>query len=191
MANFMNNPQELKKRIIEFCNAQVGNDRLYIAFLNTQLGCIIALTDKDTLHLLDFLEGRYIERNIRTVAKKIGATVIHERTKIHDLLEQELQLYFEGKLKKFTIAVALQGTPFQIKVWQQLQNIPYGVTYSYAQLAESLQKPQAYRAVAQANSRNKIAIVIPCHRVINQNGKLAGYSGGIANKQWLLKHESQ
>ncbi|MGL4859235.1 MAG: methylated-DNA--[protein]-cysteine S-methyltransferase [Enterobacteriaceae bacterium] len=101
----------------------------------------------------------------------------------------ELQQYFHGQRQQFTVPLAPAGTPFQQQVWQQLRQIPCGVTWSYRQLAERIGSPRYSRAVGAANGRNPIAIIIPCHRVIGSSGKLVGYAGGVDNKQWLLELE--
>ena len=106
-------------------------------------------------------------------------------------IEQELRRYFAGQLKAFTTPLAPTGTPFQKRVWEELQKIPHGETRSYAAIAAAIGRPTAFRAVAQANGANRIAIVIPCHRVINTSGALGGYSSGVERKQWLLQQEAQ
>lgn len=101
----------------------------------------------------------------------------------------QLEAYFNGKLKVFDFPFKQRGTTFQQEVWQNLLTIPYGETTSYAKF--SAHKPLAIRAIAAANGKNDIAIVVPCHRVIGSNGKLVGYAGGLWRKQWLLQHESE
>ncbi|MBZ0327772.1 MAG: methylated-DNA--[protein]-cysteine S-methyltransferase [Altibacter sp.] len=102
----------------------------------------------------------------------------------------QLSAYFEGKRTEFSLKLAPEGTEFQKKVWKQLQEIPFGKTISYQQVANSLGDPKAIRAAASANGKNPIAIVIPCHRVIGSDGSLTGYAGGLYRKKWLLEHES-
>lgn len=102
---------------------------------------------------------------------------------------KELREYFAGTLKEFTAPLHQVGTPFQIKVWQELCRIPYGVTCSYVDIAEKVGCPKGSRAVGLANSKNPIGIVVPCHRVIGKNGKLTGYAGGLDKKQMLLELE--
>lgn len=102
---------------------------------------------------------------------------------------RELDAYFAGKSKDFTVAVSPQGTEFQRRCWLALQKIPYGATRSYGQQASAIGSPQASRAVGLANGRNPIAIIIPCHRVIGANGSLTGYGGGMERKQFLLDLE--
>ncbi|MBX3363611.1 MAG: methylated-DNA--[protein]-cysteine S-methyltransferase [Phycisphaeraceae bacterium] len=104
-------------------------------------------------------------------------------------LEQELHEYFTGGRGTFSVAIALRGTPFQLRVWHELRQIPRGVTISYAELAERIGSPAAVRAVGQANRVNPVAIVIPCHRVIAADGSLHGYAGGHAVKRRLLELE--
>lgn len=102
----------------------------------------------------------------------------------------QLQEYFEGKRQTFHLNLNPQGTEFQKKVWKQLQHIPYGKSISYLELSKQLGDSKAIRAVANANAKNPIWIVIPCHRVIGSDGSLTGYAGGLERKQWLLNHEN-
>lgn len=102
----------------------------------------------------------------------------------------QLHEYFEGKRTQFDLILNPEGTDFQKKVWKELENIPYGKTYSYLQLSQQLGDVKAIRAVANANGKNPLWIVIPCHRVIGSDGGLTGYAGGLHRKQWLLQHES-
>jgi O-6-methylguanine DNA methyltransferase len=106
-----------------------------------------------------------------------------------DRLEEELAHYFEGTLHEFTVPLDRPGTPFQTAVWDRLLEIPYGETCSYGEVARAIGKPGASRAVGRANGENCIAIVIPCHRVIESGGGLRGYGGGLARKRWLLDLE--
>ena len=102
---------------------------------------------------------------------------------------KELEEYFAGNRKVFTVPLDLRGTEFQKKVWEALREIPYGETRSYKEIAEKIGNPKASRAVGMANHRNPIGIVVPCHRVVGANGKLTGYAGGIPMKQALLELE--
>jgi len=106
-------------------------------------------------------------------------------------LAKELDMYFAGELKEFTVPVNPVGTPFRKVVWQALQAIPYGETISYKELAERINNPKAIRAVGGANHNNPISIIIPCHRVIGANGKLVGYGGGLGAKEYLLELEQK
>jgi len=106
-------------------------------------------------------------------------------------VRRQLRAYFGGELTRFDVPLALQGTPFQIRVWQALCAIPYGATISYGELAKQIDQPKAVRAVGLANGANPIAIIVPCHRVIGSNGKLTGYGGGLPLKERLLALESR
>jgi methylated-DNA-[protein]-cysteine S-methyltransferase len=102
---------------------------------------------------------------------------------------RQLDEYFKGVRKRFSLALLPQGTAFQRLVWQQLKRIPYGKAVSYGDVARAIGKPQAFRAVGGANNKNPIGIIIPCHRVIGSDGKLVGYGSGVWRKEWLLNHE--
>lgn len=104
-------------------------------------------------------------------------------------VQRQLDEYFQHQRRTFDLPLNPTGTTFQKQVWQQLQQIPYGQTWSYGDVAQELGQPTAARAVGAANSRNPIAIIIPCHRVVASNGNLTGYAGGVDRKQWLLSHE--
>jgi methylated-DNA-[protein]-cysteine S-methyltransferase len=108
-----------------------------------------------------------------------------------NLAIQQLDEYFAGERKIFDLPINQQGTAFQQQVWQQLLQIQYGVTTSYAALSNQMNNPLAIRAIAAANGKNKLWIVVPCHRVIGSNGSLTGYAGGLWRKQWLLDHEAR
>lgn len=112
-----------------------------------------------------------------------------EATSELDAVCRQLDEYFAGRREVFDLALAPRGTPFQQQVWQALQRIPFGHTWSYAQLAQHIDNPKAIRAVGTANGANPISILIPCHRVIGSNGTLTGYAGGLERKQALLQLE--
>ena len=108
---------------------------------------------------------------------------------LHYRAVAELEQYFAGSLRDFTVPIKLHGTPFQLAVWQELLKIPYGETRSYKDIALAIGKPKATRAVGGANHNNPISIIVPCHRVIASDGSLGGYGGGLDIKQWLLELE--
>ena len=118
-----------------------------------------------------------------------GATGLPAETPLLSLAEEQLSGYFAGELHGFSVPLRPSGTPFQQKVWMALQEIPWGETRTYQQLAMRIGQPQACRAVGMANHRNPLPIFIPCHRVIGKNGTLTGYAGGLAVKQFLLELE--
>ncbi|WP_404344109.1 methylated-DNA--[protein]-cysteine S-methyltransferase [Pseudoalteromonas mariniglutinosa] len=102
---------------------------------------------------------------------------------------EQLNEYFAKQRQEFTVPLDTQGTPFQQAVWQALSDVPFGTVKSYGDIARTINKPKAVRAVGAANGKNPISIIVPCHRIIGANGKLTGYAGGIERKQWLLTHE--
>lgn len=122
---------------------------------------------------------------------KIGATQLDDS---HPLLEKtaaQLREYFQGSRTKFELPLKMQGTEFQVRVWSALQEIPFGETRTYAELAKAIGQPKASRAVGASNGRNPLSIVIPCHRVIGANGKLTGFAGGLPAKENLLRLEGR
>ncbi len=104
---------------------------------------------------------------------------------------RQIEAYFKGELKQFDLPLDLQGSDFQLKVWNELKKIPYGKTISYMDLAKRLGNPKSIRAAAHANAKNPVSIIIPCHRVIGSDGSLTGYAGGLWRKKWLLEMEKQ
>lgn len=112
-----------------------------------------------------------------------------QTTELLSMATIQLDEYFQGKRTIFSLPFKLTGTPFQLAVWKELQNIPYGQTTSYKEIAQKINKPKAYRAVGMANNKNPLPIIIPCHRVIGSNGKLIGYAGGLKLKNYLLELE--
>ena len=124
-----------------------------------------------------------------TVPASLLALLPVEESELHRRAAAQLYAYFSGKRKVFELPISPRGTPFQCKVWEALQTIPYGETRSYGQIAAQIGNSKASRAVGMANNRNPISILIPCHRVIGADGKLTGYGGGMHNKEWLLALE--
>jgi AraC family transcriptional regulator, regulatory protein of adaptative response / methylated-DNA-[protein]-cysteine methyltransferase len=162
---------------------------LKATWLDTRLGPMLAVADDELLYLLEFVGRRGLEREIERLRIRTKSAIIPGVTPIINLIEGELKQYFAGKLTKFKTPLFLLGSDFQKKVWAELQKIPYGKTCSYLDLAKAIGMPTAFRAVANANGANQLAIIIPCHRVINSNGELGGYGGGISRKEWLISHE--
>lgn len=126
-----------------------------------------------------------------------SVTILNSEEKITDIIPIELEdcviqinEYFEGSRKRFDLKLNPQGTDFQKKIWNQLEQIPFGKSTSYLELSKQLGDVKAIRAVANANGKNPLWIIIPCHRVIGSNGSLTGYAGGLHRKKWLLDHES-
>lgn len=159
------------------------------SWIDTPLGPMLAIADEKALYLLEFINRRGLEKEVERFRKKMNLPIIPGKTEPLKQIEEELKAYFSGKLREFKTPVIFVGTPFQKRVWGELRKIPFGETRSYAEIAVAIGKPSAFRAVAMANGSNHFAIAIPCHRVINSNGALGGYAGGIKKKEWLLKHE--
>ena len=160
-----------------------------ITRLETPLGTMFACAVKQGICLLEFTDRKMLETEFKTLAKQLNATIIQGSNHHFDLLKQQLDEYFAGNRKQFSVPLFSPGTEFQQSVWQILQKIPYGATRNYKQQALALNKPEAVRAVANANGMNRISILIPCHRVIGTDGSLTGYGGGLARKKWLLELE--
>ncbi len=157
----------------------------------TPLGTMMAATTDKGICLLEFTDRKALETELKQLQKLLNAIILPGNHPILHQLQQELDAYFAGTRKDFEVPLHAPGTPFQQQVWQALQTIPYGETRSYKKQAQVIEQPQAVRAVARANGANRISILIPCHRVIGEDGNLTGYGGGIWRKQWLLNHERQ
>ena len=112
-------------------------------------------------------------------------------SKVLDEALKQMNEYFSGKRKTFDLPLYFEGTEFQKSVWNELRKIPYGITVSYKDIAEGINNEKAVRAVGNANNKNKIMIIVPCHRVIGKNGKLVGFAGGLDKKEFLLEHEKK
>lgn len=158
-------------------------------YIETPLGEMIACATDKGICLLEFNDRKKLDGQFEKLAKDLNANIVEQENKHFALLKKELEAYFNHDLKIFTVPLYLVGTEFQKKVWQALLTIPYGKTVSYLQQSESMGNPLSIRAVANANGMNKIAIIVPCHRVIGSNGKLTGYAGGLERKQFLLNLE--
>jgi len=139
--------------------------------------------------LFDFQYRRSIDTIMKRIETLSGDKFSEGEHAHFELLERQMDEYFKGARKEFDLPLHLLGTAFQKNVWQGLLKIPYGETRSYKQQSIFLGNEKAIRAVAGANGENGIAIIIPCHRVIGENGSLTGYGGGLQRKQWLLSHE--
>jgi AraC family transcriptional regulator of adaptative response/methylated-DNA-[protein]-cysteine methyltransferase len=163
-----------------------------VVFTNfdSPLGPMLAGATADGVCFLEWHDRGGVDRIKARVIKRYKCE-LNDSTNAHlKKLEHELSAYFEGKLSEFTVKIDVNGTPFERRVWDQLLTIPYGQTRSYGQIARALDKPGGSRAVGRANGANYLSIVIPCHRVIEANGKLRGYGGGLWRKQALLELES-
>jgi AraC family transcriptional regulator of adaptative response/methylated-DNA-[protein]-cysteine methyltransferase len=154
--------------------------------IDTPLGPMVAGATDAGLCLLEFTDRRMLEAQMRRLQSLLEQPLVPGDHPHLTRTRDELAAYFDRTLTTFTVPLVFRGTPFEERVWKELCRIPYGDTLSYAALAERVRSPGAQRAVGRANGMNRIAIVIPCHRVVNSDGKLGGYGGGLWRKHWLL-----
>jgi len=152
-------------------------------FLSSPLGLLSIEADNSGIFSIQFSENDSINRDERT-------PYLYWNQHVRECIRQ-LEQYFNGTRNNFSLNLHLKGTGFQKKVWKAVMSIPFAETVSYKYIAEEIGQPKSFRAVGNANRLNKIAIIIPCHRVIGINGKLTGYAAGIHRKQWLLSHEKK
>ena len=160
-----------------------------ITRFSTPLGPMFACATSKGICLLEFTNRKMLETEFKDLMKRLNAVILPGENAHLAKVQQEVVEYFDGTRRHFTVPLDTPGTAFQQSVWEILKEIPYGETRSYKQQAIKLDNPNAVRAVASANGMNRIAIIIPCHRVIGENGNLTGYAGGLARKKWLLNHE--
>jgi AraC family transcriptional regulator of adaptative response/methylated-DNA-[protein]-cysteine methyltransferase len=157
--------------------------------IDSPLGPLLAGACPDGVCLLEFSEPGRLEAQLAALKRRLGRAMTAGGRAHLNLLRRELADYFAGRLTRFTVPLVVRGTPFQERVWAELRRIPYGETRSYVQVACAIGAPSASRAVGRANGRNRIAIVIPCHRVVNQDGTIGGYGGQRWRKETLLRLE--
>jgi len=155
------------------------------------LGPIVAIASEKGLCLLEFGDRRMLESEFADLQKRLGALLLPGKNEFTDEAIRQIQEYFAGTRKTFSVPLHAPGTEFQQLVWAALREIPFGEMRSYGEIASAIGDPKAVRAVGTANGMNRIAIMIPCHRVIGADGALTGYGGGLWRKDWLLKHEQE
>jgi len=158
---------------------------------DTPLGPMIAVAGDRGVCLLEFLDRRALEREMQMIRAKRHAAITPGMNAHLETLVSELEAYFGGRLRSFTVPIDARGTPWQEAVWERLRAIPCGETVSYSHIARELGREGAQRAVGRANGDNPVAILTPCHRVVREDGSLCGYGGGLWRKKWLLDHETQ
>lgn len=166
-----------------------GSPLLHADFLETPIGLTVAIAGDIELHLLEFLERKALPAELRRLQATMRLGFTRGRTPPIDQVDAELNSYFAGRSADFAVPLAGAASAFARAVRQALRQIPAGETRSYGELARTLGRPTASRAVAGANGANPLAIVVPCHRVIGADGSLTGYGGGLWRKRWLLEHE--
>ncbi|MGA2975673.1 MAG: methylated-DNA--[protein]-cysteine S-methyltransferase [Spirochaetia bacterium] len=164
-------------------------DCVLLSWMPSPLGPLVAGATEEGVCLLEFTDRRMLETQFMTVRRLFRLPVVPGSNRHLDVVHDELGRYFEGSLRCFSAPLVFPGTPFQRRVWEQLLLVPYGETRSYEQMAAAVGSPRAVRAVGHANGLNRIAILIPCHRVVNKNGRLGGYGGGLWRKKYLLDLE--
>lgn len=166
-----------------------GEEVATAAWIRTPLGPMIAAATSRGVCLLEFTDRRMLEAQLETLGRRLKLPLVPGEHPLLAQLERELAEYFAGRRRGFDVALHVGGSPFQERVWSELLKIPFGETRSYQDVARKVGSPEAVRAVGTANGMNRIAIVIPCHRVVNKGGKLGGYGGGLWRKQKLLALE--
>ena len=150
---------------------------------------MLAVADEKELHLLEFQDRPMLSSRIARLCKRHAAVLFHRKNPVIDQLEAELGEYFDGMRTRFAVPLDIGGTEHQERVWCGLLEVPYGATWSYQELAEYVGKPTGVRAVARAVADNRVAILVPCHRIVGSDGALTGYAGGIWRKRSLLRVE--
>ena len=164
-------------------------DRIVVSWQESPLGPLVTAANDDGICLLEFTDRRMLEAQFETLKRLFSSAILPGENEHIAHLREELTSYFAGKLRQFSVPLVYPGSSFQVRVWNELLQIPYGETCSYEGLALRVGSPSGQRAVGHANGLNRIAIVIPCHRVVNKDGKLGGYGGGLWRKQRLLDLE--
>ena len=166
------------------------NNNIIIHTFNTPLGEMIACATEQGICLLEFNDRKLLDKEFHDIQKLLNATIIPGANQHLEQVQKEINEYFNGERKTFSVPLDTPGTDFQKKVWKELLKIPYGETITYKQQAILMGKPKSTRPIANANGHNRIAIIIPCHRVIGVNGDMTGYGAGIVRKKWLIEFES-
>ncbi len=164
-------------------------DSIVISWVESPLGPLLVAATAAGICLLEFTDRRMLETQFTTLRKQFHCAIVPGTNEHIEEVKDELSLYFAGKLTEFRVPLVYPGSPFQQAVWAALLQIPYGETRSYEGLARTVGAPKGQRAVGRANGQNRIAIVIACHRVVNKDGRLGGYGGGLWRKQFLLDLE--
>jgi AraC family transcriptional regulator of adaptative response/methylated-DNA-[protein]-cysteine methyltransferase len=165
--------------------------RAYVADIETPIGTMVATASETHLLLLEFSHRRMLDTQLDRVRRAINCEFERGESPVFATVRSQLGEYFRGDRREFDIPLHVPGTPFQSRVWAELLKIPAGTTSSYARIAEAIGQPTAVRAVARANGDNRVAIIIPCHRVIGSDGQLVGYGGGLWRKRRLLQLEGK
>jgi AraC family transcriptional regulator, regulatory protein of adaptative response / methylated-DNA-[protein]-cysteine methyltransferase len=162
---------------------------LTASWIETPLGPMLAIAGDQGLELLEFVDRRALETELRELRRTLKGAIVPGDHPILQRTADQLREYFAGTLKTFDLPLTRRGSEFQLAAWHALCEIPYGETRSYSDMARRVGSPGAVRAIGRVNGQNRLAVVVPCHRVIRADGSLCGYGGGRWRKQWLLDHE--
>jgi AraC family transcriptional regulator of adaptative response/methylated-DNA-[protein]-cysteine methyltransferase len=168
-----------------------GTPPLAATLIPSPLGPLLGAASEEGLCMLEYADRKKLPDQAADLTRWFHRPVVPGTNAHLQQAERELAEYFEGHRQTFTVPLVLRGTAFQETVWRELLRIPYGATISYEELAARIGRPGAQRAVGLANGRNRLPIVVPCHRVIQKNGQLRGYGGGLWRKEWLLDLETR
>jgi O-6-methylguanine DNA methyltransferase len=166
-----------------------GASTVVLTMLQTPLGRMLAGATDDGISLLEFTDRPMLPTQLDVLARRLRRPLVAGRHPLLDRLAEELDGYFARRRQSFDLPLVAPGTPFQERVWTRLRQIPTGGTLSYEALADAAGRPGAQRAAGTANGANRIALVIPCHRVVRKSGEIGNYGGGSQRKAWLLAHE--
>lgn len=178
-----------KKIMKKSPSTNLQHDVILIDRLTTPLGPMFICATKQGICLLEFIDRRMLETEFKQLQTQLNMKIIFGENEHIKQAKIEISEYFQGIRTHFTVALHTPGTTFQQTVWECLKQIPYGELTTYKQQAQKMNNPSAIRAVANANGNNRVAIIIPCHRVIGSTGELIGYGGGLERKKWLIEHE--
>ncbi len=157
----------------------------------TPIGPMMGCASDLGISLVEFTDRKMLETELNDLKKRLKAEIVYGTHPYLELLTQQMEEYFAGNRQEFDLPLHMPGTEFQQQVWQELLKIPYGTIRTYSEQAINIDRPAAIRAVGRANGMNRIAIIVPCHRVLGANGSLTGYAGGLPRKQWLLDWENK
>lgn len=176
----------------EHDNSMQNCNSLSEMYIETKLGKMLAISDDDYIYILEFFDRKNLKKRVEKLKTITKSNIRYGITKPIESIKFELRSYFNGSLREFKTPYRLFGTEFQKRVWSELiNNVSYGQLKSYADQSKAIGMPLAYRAVANANGANQLAILVPCHRIINSNGSIGGYGGGVSKKHWLINLERE
>lgn len=196
MGKIKNNSLKVAREMLKPYGTVFGRNKtsLKAKIINTPIGSLMVVSDENHLLMLKSIDSPTLSRELKHLTELYSKPIIEDdNAKPLTLIESELEAYFRGDLIEFKTPFKFEsfGTEFQRAVWMEINKIKHGETSTYSELAQRIEKPNSYRAVANACGRNPIAIIVPCHRILASGGKLGGYTGGVEKKEWLLEHEKK